>query len=60
MPASTGVAVSRRLIGLERSAAGNAPPVADRDDDRNDELDEPPAPDPEAVELPSEDDPEAD
>jgi len=34
--------------------------VTDRDDDRDDELDEPAAPDPESVELPSDDDPEAD
>jgi hypothetical protein len=47
---------------LEGSAAGNGAHMTDtpRDDDRNEELDEPPAPDPEETELPSEDDPEAD
>ena len=47
---------------LERSAGGNGTHVSDtpREDDRNDELDEPPAPDPDEVERPSDDDPEAD
>lgn len=31
-----------------------------REDDRNEETEEPPAPDPEEKELPSEDDPQAD
>lgn len=31
-----------------------------REDDRNDEIEEPPAPDPEEKQLPSEDDPQAD
>ena len=31
-----------------------------RDDDRNEEIDESPVPDPEAKELPGEDEPEAD
>ena len=47
---------------LERSAGGNRAHMTEtpREDDRNDELDEPPAPDPEEAELPSDDDPEAD
>jgi hypothetical protein len=47
---------------LERSAEGNGAHITEtpREDDRNDELDEPPAPDPDEVELPSDDDPEAD
>ena len=47
---------------LERSAGGNGTHVSEtpREDDRNDELDEEPTPDPDEVDLPSDDDPEAD
>jgi len=53
---STGVSCPERSAGGNRAHMTETP----REDDRNDELDEPPAPDPEEQELRSDDDPAAD